>query len=313
MMPLANTANPSEICDSLNRDGFVVVENLISRTKANEFRDRVEERLAFERENPVDPGESVVTGTQADEVDFTLWQTRDDEEALLRRRIRHRQAEEFDTPWPVSANDVCISFIHIPTSFDNGRSRRVFNVINKDPELGELAEHPLILEAMETELGRDLILLDASINQVGAHTNTAGGWHIDSPLTQIAEPLPNLTLSVQTAWMLDDFHADNGATHVAAGSNHTLQKPPPGQAPLDDEIVLEGPAGSVAIWLSQTWHRHGANVTDDHRTGFIVQYGRSWVKPFVDMRSSMDDRQAAALSPRMRYMLGCNANAPVRG
>ena len=312
-MALPNTAQPAEICELLNRDGYAVVENLIPAKRIRELRDRIEERLGAERENPSDPGESVVTGDQANEVDFTLWQTREEEEALLRRRIRHRQAEEFDTPWPVSANDVCISFIHVPTSFDNGRSRRVFNVINKDPELGELAEHPLILEAMQSELGRDLILLDASINQVGAQTNTPGGWHIDSPLTQIAEPLPNLTLSIQTVWMLDDFHADNGATHVAAGSNHTLQKPPPGQAPLDNELVLEGEAGSVAIWLSQTWHRHGANVTDDHRTGFIVQYGRSWVKPFVDMRTPMDAQQAAALSPRMRYMLGCNANAPVRG
>ena len=113
--------------------------------------------------------------------------------------------------------------------------------------------------------------------------------------------------------MLDDFQANNGATHVATGSNHTLKKPPPGQGPLDNELILEGPAGSVAIWLSQTWHRHGANITDDPRTGFIVQYGRSWVKPFVDMRSPIDAEQAAALSPRMRYMMGCNANAPVRG
>jgi ectoine hydroxylase-related dioxygenase (phytanoyl-CoA dioxygenase family) len=312
-MNLANTAQPREICEHLNRDGYVVVEDLISTEQIRRFRERIEDRLTFERAHPVDPGESIVTGTQADDVDFTLWETRAEEEALLRRRIRHRQAEEFDTPWPVSSNDVCISFVHIPTSFDNGGSRRVFNVINKDPHLAELAEHPLILRAIEAELGRDLILLDASINQVGAQTNTPGGWHIDSPLTQIAEPLPNLTLSIQTAWMLDDFHPDNGATHVAVGSNHTLQKPPPGQAPLDNEFVVEGPAGSVAIWLSQTWHRHGANVTDNPRTGFIVQYGRSWVKPFVDMRTPIDAEQAAALSPRMRYMLGCNANAPVRG
>ena len=76
------------------------------------------------------------------------------------------------------------------------------------------------------------------------------------------EPLPNFTLSIQSAWMLDDFTADNGATHVVRGSHLTLRKPPNGRDHLDDEVVLEGPAGSVAMWLSQTWHRHGANVTD---------------------------------------------------
>jgi hypothetical protein len=45
----------------------------------------------------------------------------------------------------------------------------------------------------------------------------------------------------------------------------------------------------------------------------IVQYGRSWVKPFVDLRSPMTAEQAAVLSPRTRYMMGCNASAPVRG
>jgi len=126
-------------------------------------------------------------------------------------------------------------------------------------------------------------------------------------------PGPDLTLSIQTVWMLDEFTADNGATHVAAGSNHTLRKPTPGAGPVPDEAMTTGPTGSVGFWLSQTWHRAGANVTDQARTGFIVHYGRAWVKPFVDMRTPMTNEQAEALSPRMRYMMGCNANAPVRG
>ena len=45
----------------------------------------------------------------------------------------------------------------------------------------------------------------------------------------------------------------------------------------------------------------------------VVQYGRAWVKPFVDLRSPLTADDAANLSSRMRYMMGCNANAPVRG
>ena len=209
-------------------------------------------------------------------------------------------------------NEVCISFIHIPTLFDDGRSQRIFNLINKDVAFAPLVEHPLLLSMMDQELGRDAIVLDMSVNHVGPQTNSAG-WHVDSPLTQIAEPLPNFTLSIQSAWMLDDFTFDNGATHVVSGSHLTQRKPPSGRDLLENETVLEGPAGSVAVWLSQTWHRHGANVTDGARNGVIIQYGRSWVKPFVDLRSPMTAEQAAAFSPRLRYMLGCNASAPVRG
>lgn len=312
MPSLPADADPERVLELLHRDGHVVVERVIPPDTVRDLKARVDAILARERAHPVDPGDVAVSVDQAAEVDFSLWRTRDDEAELLRRRIRARQADEFDTPWPVSANDVCISFIHIPTYFDDGRSQRIFNLINKDTAFAPLVEHPLVLAVLEPDLGRDLIVLDTSVNHVGPHTNSAG-WHIDTPLTQIAEPLPNLTLSVQTVWMLDDFRADNGATHVATGSHLTLRKPPRGQASLDEEAILEGPAGSVAFWLSQTWHRHGANVTDAPRTGLIVQYGRSWVKPFVDLRTPMDAEQAAAFSSRLRYMLGCNANAVVRG
>jgi hypothetical protein len=45
----------------------------------------------------------------------------------------------------------------------------------------------------------------------------------------------------------------------------------------------------------------------------IVQYARSWVKPFADFRSILDAESAAQYSPRLRYMLGCNAGPVVRG
>ncbi len=311
-MSMTGTTDPTAILERLDTDGHVVVENLIPRSLVDDLRGRVERLLERERADPSDPGDTTVSVDQAADLDFSLWHTHDEEDARLKRRIRQRQAQEFDTPWPVSANEVCISFIHIPTLFDDGRSQRIFNLINKDVAFAPLVEHPLVLTIMEEALGRDLIVLDMSVNHVGPNTNSAG-WHIDSPLTQIPEPLPNFTLSIQTAWMLDDFTVHNGATHVATGSNLTQRKPPHGQAALANETVLEGPAGSVAIWLSQTWHRHGPNVTDAPRNGVIVQYGRSWVKPFVDLRTPIDAAQAEAFSPRLRYMLGCNANAPVRG
>ena len=81
---------------------------------------------------PVDPGDSAITVDQPGDVDFEYWRSGDDEIERMKNRIRQRQAEEFDTPWPVRADEVCISFIHIPSLFDDGRSQRIFNLINKD-------------------------------------------------------------------------------------------------------------------------------------------------------------------------------------
>jgi ectoine hydroxylase-related dioxygenase (phytanoyl-CoA dioxygenase family) len=308
------TFDASHVLERLDADGYIVLEDVLDGGTVRDLRGRVEQILQREREHPFDPGESPSTARDDQTAAHfaEIWELSDDEAERLTRRNRRRQAEEFDTPWPVSAAEVCISLIHIPTFFDNGRSQRIFNLINKDIAFAPLIEHPIMLATIDRALGRDAIALDVSVNHVGAHT-ASGGWHVDSPITQIPEPLPNFTLSIQSVWMLDEFTEDNGATHVVRGSHLIQRKPPSARGRLDGEVVLEGSAGSLAIWLSQTWHRHGANVTDVPRCGVIVQYGRSWIKPFVDLRTPMTAQQAQAFSPRLRYMLGCNANPPVRG
>jgi hypothetical protein len=313
MSIISTSAGPEAALDRLLTDGYVVVAAAIDADTTAELADRVQRLLDHERANPFDPGPDAPAPDDEQLSWYArIWDLDESERARLSQRLLLRQQEEFDTPWPVPHEDVCISFIHIPTHFDAGRSQRIFNLINKDTSFARLIEHPLVMSIVEDQLGVDAVLLDVSVNAVGPRS-ASGGWHVDSPLTQVPEPFPNFTLSLQTAWMLDDFHAGNGATHVARGSHLTLRQPPRGRGEVDDEVVLEGPAGSVAIWLSQTWHRHGENTTDAMRRGVIVQYGRCWVKPFVDLRTPMTAEHAAELSPRLRYMMGCNANAPVRG
>lgn len=299
--------------DHLNKHGYAVIENLADRGTVADLKSRVNRMLAYERQHPYDPGDGPALPSDDGYCsEYGPFVADKDESERVKKRIRADRAREFDTPWPVPPSEVCISFFHLPSIFDEGRSQRIFNLINKDSAFAPLVEHPAVLALIDAELGKDAVLLDVSINNVGPHTNS-GGWHIDSPISLVPEPLPNFTLAIQTVWMLDDFTANNGATHVVAGSHLTLKQPPRGKGEMATEVVLEAPAGSLAIWLSQSWHRHGANVTDQARTGLIAQYGRAWVKPFVDLRSPLTAEFAATLSPRLRYMMGCNANAPVRG
>ena len=309
--PLASRAGA--VLDRLLVDGYAVVDALLDHRTTTEMQRRVQHLLDHERAHPFDPGpDAPQPAADMGEWYTRIWKLSDEERHRLAQRLVLQQQAEFDTPWPIPPEDVCISFIHIPTLFDGGRSQRIFNLINKDTAFAPLVEHPLVMAIIEDQLGADAILLDVSVNAVGAGTPD-GGWHLDSPLTQVPEPLPNFTLSLQIVWMLDDFRRDNGATRVVRGSHLTLRKPPTGHGELAEEVVLEAPAGSLAMWFSQTWHRHAANHTDAVRRGLIVQYGRCWVKPFVDLRTPMTAEQATSLSPRIRYMMGCNANAPVRG
>ena len=166
-------------------------------------------------------------------------------EARLSQRLALRQREEFDTPWPVPDADVCISFIHIPTLFDDGRSQRIFNLINKDTGLRAARRTPGVLSIVgggarhrrgtarhQRQRRRTAHRQRRVARRLAAHTS--------------AGTVPNFTLSMQSAWMLDDFRVENGATHVVRGSHLTLRKPPKGGTTIDGEVVLEGPAGSVA-------------------------------------------------------------------
>src|SRR6476469_5783606 len=113
------TMHPAEILERLHRDGHVVIEDVIPPATVKDLHDRVDAILARERANPIDPGDSEVTVEQADLIDYTLWRIDDVEKARLKRRIRHRQATEFDTPFPVNPNNALNSFVHIPTFFDD--------------------------------------------------------------------------------------------------------------------------------------------------------------------------------------------------
>jgi ectoine hydroxylase-related dioxygenase (phytanoyl-CoA dioxygenase family) len=112
---------------------------------------------------------------------------------------------------------------------------------------------------------------------------------------------------------LDDFTANNGATRVVPGSHLSRRKPQWSGGAMEGEITLTAPAGSVAIWLSNTWHRSGPNMTDQPRRAILSYYCRSWIKPFSDFPAGIPPTKARSFSPTLRYLLGYSARGPVRG
>ena len=136
---------------------------------------------------------------------------------------------------------------------------------------------------------------------------------MDVPLGQLPEPLPEVPLTTQNVWMLNDFSSDNGATQVVPRSHLTRKKPVWSAEPPGETVTLTAPAGSVAVWLSGTWHRSGPNSTDQPRRGVLCHYGRSWIKPFNDFRAGIAPDIVERMSPTLWYLLGFAASAPVRG
>jgi len=172
-------------------------------------------------------------------------------------------------------------------------------------------EDPRVLALAGSVLGIDCILSDLSGIILGPHTG-GQSWHVDAPLQQLPEPLPEFAITTQNVWMIDDFTHENGATRIVPGSHKRRRKPKWVNEVMEDEISLEAPAGSLAIWSSNTWHKAGANTTDRPRRAVLGYYARSWVKPFTDYRPSITAEMAERSSPTARYLLGFSSNAVPR-
>jgi hypothetical protein len=309
-----NDEHRQKALQHLGEQGFAVIESILTDAELREIRQAVEEIMAREREAPFDPGDGPTTQDDAAMEAYLAeaYKVSTAELARIVKRIRHTRAQSHGTPWPVNASQVNHNFMHIPLLLDDDKTQRSYNLPAKLPQCARLMEDPFLLPLLAAMLKEDFILSDISATSVGPHT--AGGyWHVDAPLTMLPEPLPDIVLAVQTAWMLDDFTSENGATRVVPGSHRTLKKPAWGYDPMDGEIALTGPAGSLALWLSHTWHRVGANVTDHPRRAIIGYFSQAWVKPFSDYTRSVSSDVIQRYSPRARYLLGWSAFAPTRG
>ncbi|MEB2401016.1 MAG: phytanoyl-CoA dioxygenase family protein [Alcaligenaceae bacterium] len=299
------------ISRELAEKGYVVVENVLPPDMLERARATVERVMAHEREHPYYP-KDVDAAPDEDEIRayYGKAYTVDEEELdRLVARIQDYRRQNANTLWPQPIDKVSKNFLFLPTIFDHGKSQRVWNLINKAPELAPLIENSLILPAVRNVLGADCNLHDFQSTSIGPRTG-GGAWHVDAPLGQIAEPLPEFPLTLQNVWLLDDFTEHNGATRVMPYSHKLRKSPPWGGGPLDGEVVLTAPAGSVAMWLSNTWHRSGPNDTDKPRRAILCNYNLSWLRPFSDFVSTMPPEAAAGFSNDLRYLLGFSARAP---
>ena len=303
-----------EALQHLGEHGFAVIESMLAEDELREIRQAVDEMMAREREAPFDPGDGPATPDDAAMEAYLgkAYKVSKAELARIMKRIRHARAGNHGTPWPVDAAQVNHNFMHIPLLLDDDRTQRSYNLPAKLPQCARLMEDPFLLPLLAATLKEDFILSDISATSIGPHTD-GGYWHVDAPLTMLPEPLPDVVLAVQTAWMLDDFTPENGATRVVPGSHRTLKKPAWGYEPMDGETVLTAPAGSLALWLSHTWHRVGTNVTDVPRRAIIGYFSQAWVKPFSDYTRSVPSDVMRRYSPRARYLLGWSAFPPARG
>jgi ectoine hydroxylase-related dioxygenase (phytanoyl-CoA dioxygenase family) len=186
--------------------------------------------------------------------------------------------------------------------------RRLANLANKGEMFRELYAHPQVLEVVEIVMGPDMRASMVNARDVPPHTGVRMPFHMDSDKGRIRD---ETGYSAATAiWMLDDFTATNGATAFVPGSHLLGKSPKEVLADLysshPDEIVIEGQPGDVLVFNGHCWHAGRPNGTDGHRRAILIHYLRADVPRPENRRQHLDKKQAAALAPRERLLLGLN-------
>jgi ectoine hydroxylase-related dioxygenase (phytanoyl-CoA dioxygenase family) len=112
---------------------------------------------------------------------------------------------------------------------------------------------------------------------------------------------------VNSMWMLDDFTKDNGATRIIPGTHRKLGKIDDyiedGMVDHPEQIHLQGPAGSVAVFNGSIWHGSYINRSGRPRRTLHCAFIARELNQQNNQREYLRPETAERLSPLARYIL----------
>jgi len=179
---------------------------------------------------------------------------------------------------------------------------RLANLIDKGDVFRVFFSHSRVLAAIAHVLGHDMKI--SSLNSRAALPGQGlQGLHADWH----GAVQPGDYQVCNSIWLLDDFTPDNGATRVVAGS-HLLGKVPSDvmadtMAAHPDEQLINGPAGTVVVFNSHTWHGGTLNRTSAPRRAIHSYWTRRSQPQQLDQRAYLSADTKASFSPAQRYLL----------
>jgi ectoine hydroxylase-related dioxygenase (phytanoyl-CoA dioxygenase family) len=180
---------------------------------------------------------------------------------------------------------------------------RLANLVNKDPLFDIFYTHPRVLAGVAHVLGPEIKL--SSLNYRAA----LPGYGLQKLHADWHESVDPGDFKVcNTIWLLDDFTAANGATRLVPGTHRQGLLP---QDVMEDpmethpeELLLEAPAGTVAIVNSHTWHGGTINRTDKPRKAIHSYFCRRDQPQQTDQQRFILPETLARISKEARALLG---------
>lgn len=202
----------------------------------------------------------------------------------------------------VGAIDAKLGELAVPfgeNAFLGERTRRIFNLLARDPVFREVPILPAALAVVEALLDPECLL--SSMTAIEMHPGQAAQpLHCDDGSHGL--PRPGRPWGVVAIWALSDFTLANGATRVVPGSHRFERIPRRGDDP--DTVPVEMPAGSVLFYDAGVWHGGGANASDARRLGIVVNYCAGFLRQEECQLLALPREQVAAFPSRLRRLVG---------
>jgi ectoine hydroxylase-related dioxygenase (phytanoyl-CoA dioxygenase family) len=187
-----------------------------------------------------------------------------------------------------------------PNDFLGTRTRRLFNLLARDPLFARVPVHGAVLPVVERVLDPECLL--SSLTAIEMHPGeTAQPLHADDG--SIPLPRPHVPITCTAIWALTDFTEENGGTRVVPGSHRA------DHAPRRDErdapsVATVMPAGSVLVYHGSLWHGGGANRSSARRLAIVCNYCAGWLRQEECQLLALPREQVTGFPPRLQALVG---------
>jgi hypothetical protein len=182
-------------------------------------------------------------------------------------------------------------------------AHRLANLVDKGDIFRRAMLFAPVLDGVRHVLGPEIKL--SSLNARSADPHSSGGQPLHVDMNALPDERGYWVCN--TVWMLDDFTRANGATRVVPGSHTWRRRPQEALAdPMaahPDEVLVTGPAGSIAIMNAHVWHGGTANRTAAPRLAMHAFYCRRDKPQQQYQRALLGPDVQSILDPEARHVL----------
>jgi ectoine hydroxylase-related dioxygenase (phytanoyl-CoA dioxygenase family) len=190
--------------------------------------------------------------------------------------------------------------------YDGRFTRRTGSLIERCPTSRQLVMHPAVVATVERFLDH-VTAVQLHLTQIISIEpgETQQKLHRDQMAFDFFPFPTDYHVQCNTMWALTDFTAENGGTHIAAGTSGI----PDDQAALLPSAQVEMRRGSVLFYDGKVLHGGGANRSTGVRRGVNITYSVGWVRQEENQYLSCSPEVARTLDDDLLKMMGYQQGA----